>query len=81
MVKIIGYRIYDYTSKKTGQSYKACNLYVTTPADSSRGEVGESCESVFMRADILGSYSPKVGDRVRIYYNRYGSVEDIDVAK
>ena len=52
-MKVIGFRKFDYTSKKTGKTYPACNIYVTYPL--SKGE-GCGCESVFVPFEVLGPY-------------------------
>ena len=74
MAKVIGYRYFDYTSRKTGRTYPAVTVYLVE--DLANG-VGQSCFDVFMPSDRLGGYQPALNDEVRIMYNRYGSVESI----
>ena len=73
-MKVIGFRKFDYTSKKTGKTYPACNIYVTYPL--SKGE-GCGCESVFVPFEVLGDYQPLIGDEVQILYNRFGGVQSV----
>lgn len=75
---VIGIRKFDFTSKKTGATYPAVTLYCTYPMDDKRG-VGDACESVFCRESQLGEYEPLVGDDIRVLYNRFGSVEKVEV--
>lgn len=80
-MKLVGFRKFEYTSKRTGQIYPACNLYVTYPPKENSDTVGLVCESIFCPVSSLGTYQPKVGDEIKVYYNRYGSVDAIDYAK
>lgn len=79
-MKVIGWRFFDYTSKKTGKTSPACNLYVTYPGNPERGFTGDQCEAIFLYSDSLGSYSPQIGDEINVYYNRFGRVTSIDYA-
>ena len=76
MMKIIGYQVkkYSFTDDKTGALIEGegVNLYVTSTRDN---VVGEFCERIFVGQSKLGSYVPKVGDRIDIFYNRFGKVD------
>ena len=74
MAKVIGYRFFDFTSKKTGKTYPACSLYLTE--DLLHG-VGLMAYDVFLPSDRLGDYKPALGDDVRILYNRFGGVDSV----
>lgn len=70
---VIGLRKFDYTSKKTGSSYKACNLYLTTER---KGVEGVICQEVFVRADLVPA-DLSLGSDCFVFYNRFGSVEAV----
>lgn len=38
---------------------------------------GVAVENFFISASKLGKYSPRLGDEITIYYNRYGKVQTI----
>lgn len=76
-MKVIGMRKFEYTSKKSGRTFPAANLYVTEERDN---VVGLSCFDLFVRAEIVPP-DLTVGDEVRCFYNRFGSVESIDVVR
>lgn len=79
IAKVLGIQKVDYLNKNnrqvTGTSFHIC--YPKKHVD------GEACESVFIseKADISGVGDIKVGDMVNLFYNRYGSVEDVAVKK
>lgn len=70
---ILGYRIFNYTSKRTGQTYEACNLYVSYSSDRIQGL---ACREFFCRASFL----PKgiaPGDDIEVFFDMYGRVAGI----
>ena len=77
MKKVVGKQTVDYVSKKTGQPVKGVTLHLTYPDDRI---IGLGTESVFVSAKST-CYSVvmclELGDDVDLFYNRYGSVEDI----
>lgn len=77
-MKIIGYQVkkYSFTDERTGALVQGegVNFYVTGTRDN---VVGEFCDRIFVSQNKLGGYVPKVGDRIEIFYNRYGKVEMI----
>lgn len=76
-MKVIGMRKFEYTSKKTGNTFPAANLYVT---EERNNVVGLSCFDIFVRAELVPP-ELTVGDEVRCSYNRFGRVESIDLVR
>lgn len=74
--KLIGFRRFQYKRKSDGQMVDACNLYVTFTGG--KDVVGEACEAIFCKSDCVPK-GLQVGDSVRIYYNRFGGVETVEV--
>lgn len=79
--EVIGIRKFAYTPKNGGNSYEACNLYVKAPIEKRANDSfceGDSCESIFCRSEMVsGIY---VGDWIRVFYNKFGSVQEIQTA-
>lgn len=76
-MKVIGIRRFPYTSKRTGETYPACNLFCT---ETRRNVEGEACFDLFCRAELVPDVL-MVGDEVHCSYNRFGSVESIEVVE
>ena len=72
-MKIIGMRRFEYVSKKTGKKTDACYLYCTYE---DRKTSGLCCTSIFCRSDLVPA-DLSIGDNIQVYYNRFGSVEQI----
>lgn len=73
--KLVGFRRFQYKRKSDGQIVDACNLYITYPGNVD--VVGEVAETVFCKSELVPN-DLKVGDNLRVYYNRFGSVESVD---
>lgn len=80
-VKVVGICNVSYTSKKTNQLVEGKVIHFTRKAERD-GDVGEVTDTVFIsqKSDVIKQV-PKInlGKEVDIFYNRYGSVEDIAV--
>lgn len=76
-MKVIGMRKFEYTSKKTGKTFPAADLYVT---EQRNNVVGLSCFDLFVRAELVPP-DLTVGDDISCSYNRFGTVEEIRVVK
>lgn len=76
-MKVIGVRKYDYTSKRTNNTMKAVNLYVTYPGTPEKGYKGEICERLFCAESALQGYLPMLGDTIEVFYNKYGNIEKV----
>lgn len=77
MMKIVGKQDVDYTSRKTNQQVTGVTLYVTCP-DSKVD--GVRAESIFISSRSLcypEVMKLPVGAGIEVYYNRFGSVEDV----
>lgn len=72
-MKVIGMRKFQYTSKKTGSTYPAANIYVT---EERKGVVGMAAFDMFVKADIVPD-DLAVGSEIRCFYNRFGGIEAI----
>ena len=81
-MKIIGNRKTDF-STKNGEVIKGYNVYVVDNIDPRHGQ-GQFAEHFYLserKLAMMNTPDPFVllGREVRIYYNRYGKVETIDV--
>ena len=74
-MKCVGLRKFDYTSKKTGQTYPAANVFCT---EERKNVTGVAAFDLFVRQEILPS-ELKVGDEIHCTYNRFGGVEEMIV--
>lgn len=75
MVKCIGIRRFDYTSKKTGQTYPAASIFCT---EERKNVAGLAAFDLFVRQELLpDDIIP--GSELRVSYNRFGGVESIEV--
>lgn len=73
--KLVGFRRFQYKRKSDGQIVDACNLYITYPGNVD--VVGEVAETIFCKSELVPK-DLKVGDNLRVYYNRFGTVESVD---
>lgn len=75
MATIVGVRTSSFKGDK-GETISGKTIYFTEPLE---GGEGVSAERVFLTTEKLlkCQYDPKVGDDVRIEYNRYGRCSGI----
>lgn len=82
-LKLIGIQNVSYTSRKTNQLVEGKTLHVVSKA-TREGDLGEMTDTVFISAKS-NCYSQvaklKIGMMVNVLYNRYGSVEDIQICE
>lgn len=76
-MKVVGMRKFQYTSKKTGNTYPAANLYCTEERNQ---VVGVAAFDLFVKADLVPG-DLVIGSDISCVYNRYGSVEEIRIVK
>ncbi len=76
-MKVVGMRKFQYTSKKTGNTYSAANLYCTEERDR---VVGVAAFDLFVKADLVPG-DVQIGSEISCVYNRYGSVVEIRIVK
>lgn len=72
--EIIGIETVDYTSRKTGKPVKGTNLHCIDLEKTSVD--GQAVERLYVK-EMIDCSSLKVGDRINVYYNRFGSVDDL----
>lgn len=78
MFEILGIEKVDYTSKRTGQQVRGTNLYCVD-GQPHAGLVGQRTEKLYVK-EAIDCSSLSLGDRIEVYYNRYGSVESVHLA-
>lgn len=76
--EILGKEKVDYTSRKTGQPVKGTNLHCTV-LEGGKVIDGIQVERLYVKETIDCS-ALSVGDKVEVFYNRYGSVDAIHLA-
>lgn len=78
-MKIIGIRPSEFKGDK-GELITGKNIYFSFPLE--KGE-GFGSERVFLTDDKTEkwTYKPKVGDEVRVSYNRYGKCDGMEKAQ
>lgn len=79
MYQIVGIEVIEYTSKKTGKVVKGNRLHLLSPPYSKGSNVhGSTVDTCFIgKPELLMGF--EVGDRIELLYNKYGSVERIDL--
>lgn len=78
-MKVIGFRRSSFKGND-GTEVSGVNLYLTEPNE--KGE-GLACDRIFVLDKYLSAcgYVPKLGDEVRVEYNRYGKCAGVHLAK
>lgn len=79
MYQVVGIEEIQYKSKSTGKDVKGKKLHLLCSSDSSgKNCKGNKVETVFVGKDeiIMGL---DIGDKVSILYNKYGSVDRIEL--
>lgn len=79
-MKCVGLRKFMYTSKKTGQTYPAANVFWTEEKNLMRDTEGIQAGEYFVRQDALPD-GFAVGCEFVAYYNRFGKVDLIGMLK
>lgn len=74
-MKVVGYEVRESTSKKTGTKYQAAILYLEEPLKNGRGM---RTESIYTLAERIPP-DVTIGTEIRVLYNRYGSVESVEI--
>lgn len=74
-MKVIGFRKSTFKGND-GSDVSGVNLFLTEPMD--KGE-GLSCDRVYVldRKLAFCGYTPKLGDEVKISYNRFGKCDGV----
>ena len=76
-MKVVGMRKFQYTSKKTGKTYPAANLFCT---EERNNVIGVAAFHLFVKAEFVPG-DVQVGSEIACVYNRFGSVEEIRIVK
>lgn len=76
-MKVVGMRKFQYTSKTTGNTYPAANLFCT---EERNNVIGVAAFKLFVRAELVPG-DVQVGSEIACSYNRFGSVEEIRIVK
>lgn len=76
-MKVVGMRKFQYTSKKTGKTYPAANLYCL---EARKDVVGNAAFDLFVKAELVPD-DVQIGSEIACVYNRFGSVEEIRLVK
>ena len=76
---VLGIQKVNYVSRKTNQPVTGTTLHVSYPK---KDVEGQSVETIFIsdRSEI-SLESVKVGSTVGVYYNRWGSVDGLEIVK
>lgn len=73
--EVVGIRKIDYVSKKTGRQVKATELHCLCSDDKCYGMLTEK----FFVPDRLSCDHIHLNDHIKVYFNRYGSIDFIQV--
>lgn len=76
-MKVVGMSKFQYTSKKSGKTYPAANLYCT---EERNNVVGVAAFNLFVKAELVPG-DVQIGSEISCSYNRFGSVEEIRLVK
>lgn len=76
-MKVVGMRKFQYTSKKSGNSFPAASLYCT---EERNNVVGVAAFDLFVKAELVPG-DVQIGCEIYCVYNRFGSVEEIRLVK
>ena len=76
MFKVVGFRKVQYTNK-VGKEVRGTELYVVND-EVREGVTGYETDKLWLSERI--TYCPKVNEIVRVYYNRFGTVDEVVTA-
>lgn len=76
-MKVVGMRKFQYTSKKSGNSFPAANLFCTEERDN---VVGVAVLDLFVKAELVPG-DVQIGSEISCFYNRFGSIQEIRLVK
>lgn len=76
--EVIGIEEVKYTSKRTNQQVSGRRLHLVSDfSETNKSANGNCAEQVFTACQNVNNV--EVGDTIELYYNKYGSVEDLRV--
>lgn len=73
MFKVVGFRKVQYTNK-ANKEVRGTEVYVIND-EAREGVTGYECEKLWLSERV--SYKPKVNENIRVYYNRFGTVDEV----
>ena len=76
-MKVVGMRKFQYTSKTTGKTFPAANLFCT---EERNNVIGVAAFKLFVKAELVPG-DVQVGSEIACVYNRFGSVVEIRIVK
>lgn len=77
MLRVCGFKRVDGKNRQTGEAYGGFSVYLLDQEpDSKYGVQGFEAQSHWLN-DKYRSYTPTIGDYVRLSYNRFGKVSDL----
>lgn len=74
---VVGFQKNAEFTGQNGELVRGTRLFLLAPADPQSRAVGEVVNIQFITAKT--DYEPCVGDRIRMYFNRYGKIQQIEV--
>ena len=74
--EVIGVRRSEGKSKKTGKPFSG---YIVFYSYEQQDVTGKACDNAFIPDQILCGYTPNVGDKIKLIYDRNGFLQDFDV--
>lgn len=79
-MEIVGVRRVEYTSKKSGLPVKGYEIHTE---EQRKDVTGVATDRIFVGEDKAKNcgFMPQVGQEIEIAYNRYGSVQSVEVFK
>lgn len=76
-MKVVGMRKFQYTSKKSGNTFLAANLYCT---EERNHVIGVAAFGLFVKAELVPG-DVQIGSEIACIYNRFGSIDEIRLVK
>lgn len=70
-----GFKAVKYQSKKTGRQVEGTTLYLSSDPITP-DIIGRECKEIYLSSQAT-SYVPALGDRVHVFYNERGYVDDV----
>lgn len=76
MYEVVGFKEVEYTRKRDGQQVHGTEVHLMSlDTPNQNGFEGREVIKAWLGQNAV--YSPSLGDTVRIYYNRFGGVDDL----
>lgn len=73
MFKVVGFRKVQYTNK-VNKEVRGTELYVVND-EVREGVTGYETEKLWLSERI--TYRPKLNEGIRVYYNKFGSIDEV----